>query len=148
MEVHFSEEQEWLSLCLRVEAVYFLRAGVWERETEFEVLFAAEEMIGKPSTWPPYLTKLWFKKHLDHWGMLKLFNFVLYNGLPLHILYQWLKVRAVQFDGPDAVWVLKSWFDGTHADKGFTYDLIEGCYCYLNGQRRIIPEHLRTKQEN
>ena len=67
MEVHFSEEQEWLSLCLRVEAVYFLRAGVWERETEFEVLFAAEEMIGKPSTWPPCLTKLWFKKHLGHY---------------------------------------------------------------------------------
>ena len=150
MEVHFkfSEEQEWLSLCLREEEMYFLRAGVWERETELEVLFAAEEMIGKPSTWPPYLTKLWFKKHLDHWDMLKLFNFVLYNGLPLHILYQWLKVRAVQFDGSDAVWVLKSWFDGTYADKGFTYDLIEGCYCYLNGQRRIIPEHLRTKQEN
>ena len=81
MQVHFefSEGQEWLSLCLRVEAVYLLRAGVWERETEFEVLFAAEEMIGKPSTWPPYLTKLWFKKHLDHWDMLKLFNFVLYN---------------------------------------------------------------------
>ena len=52
MEVHFSEEQEWLSLCLREEEMYFLRAGVWERElSEFEVLFAAaEEMIGKPST--------------------------------------------------------------------------------------------------
>ena len=122
-----------------------MSAGVWERETEFEVLFAAEEMIGKPSTWPPHLTKLWFKKHLDHWGMLKLFNFVLYNGLPLHVLYQWLKVRAVQFDGPDAVWVLKSWFNGTCADMGFTYDLIEGYYCYLNGQRRIIPEHLRAE---
>ena len=56
--------------------MYLLRAGVWERETEFEVLFAAEEMIGKPSTWPPYLTKLWFKTHLDHWDMLKLFDFV------------------------------------------------------------------------
>jgi len=44
MEVHFSEEQEWLSLCLWVEAVYFLRAGVWERGSEFEVLFAVEEM--------------------------------------------------------------------------------------------------------
>ena len=105
MEVHFqfSEEQGWLSLCLREEEIYFLRAGVWEGKTEFEVLFAAEEMIGKPSTWPPCLTKLWFKMHLDHWDMLKLFNFVLYNGLPLHILYQWLKVRAVQFDGSDTV---------------------------------------------
>ena len=85
MEVHFFEEQEWLSLCLREEEMHFLRAGIWERDTELiEVLFAAEEMIGKPSTWPPCLTKLWFKKHLDHWGMLKLFNFVLYNGSPLH----------------------------------------------------------------
>ena len=60
MEVHFefSGEQEWLGLCLREEEMYFLRAGVWERETEFEVLFAAEGMIGKPSTWPLYLTKL------------------------------------------------------------------------------------------
>ena len=66
----------------------------------------------------------------------------------MHILYQWLKVRAIQFDGSDAVKILKRWFDGTHADNCFTYDLIEGCYCYLNGQRRIIPEHLRTKQEN
>ena len=49
-------------------------------------------------------------------------------------------------DGSDAVWVLKSWLNGTHADTGFTYDLIEGCYCYLNRQRRMIPEHLRTKQ--
>ena len=146
MEVHFSEEQEWLSLCLRVEAVYFLRAGVWERETEFEVLFAAEEMIGKPSTWPPYLTKLWFKTHLDHWDMLKLFNFVLYNGLPLHILYQWLKVRAVQFDGSDAVWVSKSWFKGTYAHSHFTYDLLENRYCHLNGEPRVIPENLRTRQ--
>ena len=46
MGVHFkfSEEQEWLSLCLREEEMYFLRAGVWERETELEVLFAAGEM--------------------------------------------------------------------------------------------------------
>ena len=146
MELHFTKEQEWLSLCLRVEAVYFLRAGVWERETEFEVLFAAEEMIGKPSTWPPYLTKLWFKMHLDHWDMLKWFNFVLYNGLPPHILYQWLKVRAAQFDGWDAVKILKSWHNGPR-DKGFTYDLMEG-WCHLNGERRVIPEHLRTKQEN
>ena len=125
--------------------MHFLRAGIWERDTELiEVLFAAEEMIGKPSTWPPYLTKLWFKKHLDHWDMLKLFNFVLHNGLPLHILYQWLKVRAVQFDGSDAVKILKSWHNGPR-DGGFTYDLVENCYCYLNGQRRMIPGHLRTK---
>ena len=49
MEVHFEffEEQEWLSLCLREEEMHFLRAGVWEGETEFDVLFAAGEMIGK-----------------------------------------------------------------------------------------------------
>ena len=83
MEVHFefSGEQEWLGLCLREEEMYFLRAGIWEGDTEFEVLFAAEEMIGKPSTWPPYPTKLWFKKHLDHYGMLKLFNFVQFSAM-------------------------------------------------------------------
>ena len=143
---HGHEEETWLGLCLQVEERHFLGQGIWERQTEFEVLFAAEEMLGKPSTWPPHLTKLWFKKHLDHWDMLKWFNFVLHNGLPLHILHQWLKVRAVQFDGPDAVKILKSWHNGPR-DEGFTYDLIEG-WCHLNGERRVIPGHLRTKQEN
>ena len=82
----------WLSLCLREEEMYFLAKGIWERGTDFEVVFAVEEMLGKPSSWPPHLTQLWFKKHLGHHDIFKLFNFVLYNGLPPHILYQWLKL--------------------------------------------------------
>ncbi len=139
-------EQLWLSLCLQEEGWWFLKKGVCERETEAEVLFAVEEMLGKPSSWPPYLCKLFFQKHLGHYDMLKLFNFLLHNGMPLHIIYQWLKVRAVQFDGPRAVLVLKSWFKGTYAHSHFTYDLLENRYCYLNGEPRVIPENLRTRQ--
>ena len=62
-----------------------------------------------------------------------------------------LKVRAVQFDCPRAVdnelVILKSWFKGTYAHSHFTYDLIDGCYCFLDGQRRVVPEHLRASQE-
>ena len=142
------EEQAWLSLCLQEEERWFLKRGVWERQTEAEVLFAVEEVLGKPSSWPSYQSKLFFKKHLGHCDMLKLFNFLLYNGMPLHIMCQWLKVRAVQFDGPRAVVILKSWFKGTYAHSHFTCDLIEGCYCFLEGQRCMVPKHLRSKQES
>ena len=57
-------EQLWLSLCLQEEGRWFFKRGVWERETEAEVLFAVEEMLGKPPSWPPCLTKLFFQKHL------------------------------------------------------------------------------------
>ena len=33
---------------------------------------------------------------------------------------------------------------GTHANTGFNYDLIEGRYCKLNGQPRVVLEHFRT----
>ena len=142
--------QAWLSLCLQEEERWFLKRGVWERQTEAEVLFAVEEVLGKPSSWPPYQSKLFFKKHLGHCGMLNLFNFLLCNGMPLHIMHQWRKVRAcaVQFDGPRAVVILKSWFKGTCAHSHFTCDLIEGCYCFLEGQRCMVPKHLRSKQES
>ena len=75
--------QAWLSLCLQEEERWFLKRGVWERQTEAEVLFAVEEVLGKPSSWPPYQSKLFFKKHLGHCDMLKWFNFLLYNGAPV-----------------------------------------------------------------
>ena len=124
-----------------------MKRGVWERDTEAEVLFAVEEVLGKPSSWPPCQSKLVLKKHLGHFNMLKLFNFLLHNGMQTHLMCQWLKVRGVQFDGPRAVVIVKSWFKGTYAHSHFTYDLIDGCYCFLDGQRRVVPEHLRATQE-
>lgn len=88
-----------LGLCLQVEGGHFLGRKAFGRGklNLKSCLLQRRCLNGKApcSTWPPCLTKLWLKKHLDHWDMLKLFNFVLYNGLPLHILYQsWLKVPA------------------------------------------------------
>ena len=114
------EEQAWLSLCLQEEERWFLKRGVWERQTEAEVLFAVEEVLGKPSSWPPCQSKLFLKKHLGHFNMLKLFNFLLYNGMQTHLIYEWLKVRGVQFDGPRAAVIVKSWFKGTYAHSHFT----------------------------
>ena len=113
------------------------------RMTEREVLFAISELIGPPSSWPSWTRTAFFSKHLNNVNGMRIITFGLGNGLPPHLLHQWMHVRGVKVDkvkfSIDITRVLKGMtLDLT--DKGalkyFYWDLTMQEYCWMNGRPR------------
>ena len=124
-----------------------LKAPVCGRKTEGEMLFAISEMIGCPETWPAKIMGIFFLKKLSNANALRVITFTLGNGLPPHVLHQWMGVRQVEFDkakfNADLVEVSKSMtlnLDSKLATKHFYFDLVLKEYCFMNG----IPRNALT----
>ena len=125
-----------------------LKAPVCGQKTEGEVLFAIEEMIGHPETWPARIKDIFFLKKLNDANALRVITFTLGNGLPPHLLHQWVGVREVGFDkakfNADVKKVLESMFTlgtgGKSLTKYFYFDLVLKDHCFMNG----IPRNNNT----
>ena len=124
-----------------------LEAPVHGRKTEGEVLFAIEEMIGPSKTWPARINDIFFLKKLSNANALRVITFTLGNGLPPHVLHQWMGVRQVEFDkakfNADLVEVSKSMtsnLDSKLATTYFYFDLVLQEWCFMNG----IPRNNNT----
>ena len=124
-----------------------LKAPVCGRKTEGEMLFAISEMIGCPETWPAEIMGIFFLKKLSNANALRVITFTLGNGLPPHVLHQWMGVRQVEFDkakfNADLVEVSKSMtlnLDSKLATTYFYFDLVLQEWCFMNG----IPRNNNT----
>ena len=124
-----------------------LKAPMCGRKTEEDVLFAISEMMGCPETWPDWIRRIFFLKTISNANALRVITFTLGNGLPPHVLHQWMGVRQVEFDkakfNADLVEVSKSMtlnLDSKLATKHFYFDLVLKEYCFMNG----IPRNALT----
>jgi hypothetical protein len=124
-----------------------LEAPVHGRKTEGEVLFAIEEMIGPSKTWPARINDIFFLRKLNRTDRLNIITFTLGNGLPPHVLHQWIAVRQVECDkakfNVDLEAVLQSMtlnLDNKPAEKYFYFDLVLQEWCFMNG----IPRNNNT----
>ena len=73
-----------------------LRLGVSRRNKEDEVLWAIEDLIGESQSWPGWIRGIFWMDHLRDVDSLRLVTFCMGNGLPPHLLFQWLRVRRVK----------------------------------------------------
>ena len=126
-----------------------LEAPVHGRKTEGEVLFAIEEMIGPSKTWPARINDIFFLRKLNRTDRLNIITFTLGNGLPPHVLHQWIAVGQVECDkakfNVDLEAVLQSMtldLDNMNklAEKYFYFDLVLQEWCFMNG----IPRNALT----
>ena len=124
-----------------------LEAPVHGRKTEGEVLFAIEEMIGPSKTWPARINDIFFLRKLNRTDRLNIITFTLGNGLPPHVLHQWIAVGQVECDkakfNVDLEAVLQSMtlnLDNKPAEKYFYFDLVLQEWCFMNG----IPRNNNT----
>ena len=125
-----------------------LKTPMCGRESEGEVVFAIEEMIGHPKTWPAWIKDIFFLRKLNRTNRLNIITFTLGNGLPPHVLHQWIAVRQVECDkakfNVDLEAVLQSMTldpDNKLAQKYFYFDLVLQEYCFMNG----IPRNALTR---
>ena len=124
-----------------------LRATIVDRETEGEVLFAIEEMIGNPETWKKYLSDIFWSNHWDNGELMKIVSFLAYNGLPFQLARQWVAVRGVVYEQRKLGIHWENTVQGKWKRGAFTWDLIAKDYCLLDtGEPTTIPESKRSKQ--
>ena len=121
-------------------ATTMLKTPMCGRESEGEVVFAIEEMIGHPKTWPSWIKDIFFLRKLNRTNRLNIITFTLGNGLPPHVLHQWIAVRQVECDkakfNVDLEAVLQSMTldpGNKLAQKYFYFDLVLQEYCFMNG---------------
>ena len=124
-----------------------LKAPVCGRKTEGEMLFAISEMIGCPETWPDWIRRIFFLKTISNANALRVITFTLGNGLPPHILHQWIAVRQVECDKTkfdvDLDTALQSMtldLDNKLAKGHFYFGLVGDEWCFMNG----IPRNSTT----
>ena len=106
-----------------------------------EVLWAIEDLIGPCSSWPDQERQFFWMKKLSDVNSLRLTTFCIGNGLPPHLLFQWLRVRGVGFDTNKCFNHLKNTRKGMEAmEVGpkslFFFDLVMGEHCFMNGLPR------------
>ena len=122
-----------------------LRATIVDRETEGEVLFAIEEMIGHPKTWKRYLSDIFWSNRWDNGELMKIVSFLAYNGLPFQLARQWVAVRGVVYEQRKLGIHWENTVQGKWKSDAFTWDLIAGLiaedWCFLNNgePRRCRP---------
>ena len=68
-----------------------LALGVNERVSVNQVLYVISELIGPCVGWPNWVTKIFWMQKLNTRNGLRLCTFVLGNGMPPHLLFQWLQ---------------------------------------------------------
>jgi hypothetical protein len=124
-----------------------LASEINERVNESQVLFAITELIGPCVRWPNWVAKMFWGTKLNHGNAMRLTTFLACNGLPSHLMHQWLHVRGVKHDTKRLKAIEKDVLEamvlsnnetlaranpslGTHF---FYFDLISGEYCFANG---------------
>ena len=81
------------------EDLQMLRLGVSRRNQEDEVLWAIEDIIGPKELWPEWVRdQLFWETKMTDELCLKYILFSVGNLLPSHLIWQWLRVRRVQFN--------------------------------------------------
>ena len=126
-----------------------LALGIDEREEEHQVLFAITELIGQCNRWPSWVAKIFWSQTINNANSIRLLVFLLGNGLPRHLMYQWLHVRGVKFNLRTLQCTEKAVRKEMEVDttactseatvqnmKFFYFDMVEGEYCFANGLPR------------
>jgi hypothetical protein len=124
---------------LRKRDVAMLKLPTHKRTREHEVLWAIEDLIGPCSSWPEWIRKIYWMKKLDNKNSLRLVTFGLGNGLPPHLICEWLRVRRVAVHWPklhNHVRVVKDSMGLDGPTKCFYWDLRTQEYCFMNGLPR------------
>ena len=134
-----------------------LALGVKDRVAEHQVLFAIVDLIGPCVAWPSWVAKIFWMTKLNNVNVMRLTTFLLGNGLPSHVIHQWLHVRGVTHDAKK----LKSYEkavleamklsdeDVARAEEAgitqfFYFDLIRNEYCFANGTPRNYVEGIAS----
>ena len=117
-----------------------LRLGVSSRHTEDEVLWAIEDLIGESQSWPEWIRGIFWMDHLRDVDSLRLVTFCMGNGLPPHLLFQWLRVRRVKHNPQklhEHLKKVRSSMDLEPSEcKFFYWDLAGQEYCLMTGHPR------------
>ena len=124
-----------------------LKVPICERGTEEEIMFAISDVIGHPKTWKQYLADIFWSQHWGNDGLMKIVCFLAYNGLPYHLMQQWVAVRGVACEQRKLGINWENTMQGKCKRGAFTWDLIAKDYCLLDtGEPTTIPESKRSKQ--
>jgi len=122
-----------------------LKLPIYKRTREHEVLWAIEDLIGPCSSWPDRERQIYWMKKLNHRDALRVVTFGLGNGLPPHLIFEWLRVREVEVHWPkfhdDMQFIQKIMELEEPIDK-FYYDLRTNERCLMNG----LPRNAITKK--
>ena len=116
-----------------------LHLGVSSRHTEDEVLWAIEDIIGPKELWPEWVrNQLFWETKMTDELCLKYILFSVGNLLPSHLIWQWLRVRRVQFNHYKFNDTLEKVKKAMVAEstKFFYWDINKGEYCFMNGPPR------------
>ena len=117
-----------------------LRLGVSRRNKEDEVLWAIEDLIGESQSWPGWIRGVFTMNHLNNVNALRLVTFCMGNGLPPHLLFQWLRVRRVKHNPQklhEHLKKVRSSMDLEPSEcKFFYWDLAGQEYCLMTGHPR------------
>ena len=117
-----------------------LRLGVSRRNKEDEVLWAIEDLIGESQSWPEWIRGIFWMDHLRDVDSLRLVTFCMGNGLPPHLLFQWLRVRGVKHNPEKLHGHLKAVRASMDLEpsecKFFYWDVAGQEYCFMTGHPR------------
>ena len=110
-------------------------------------MFAISDAIGHPNTWKRYLADIFWSRHWDNVGLMKIVCFLAYNGLPYHLMQQWVAVRGVACEQRKLGINWENTMQGKCKRGAFTWDLIAKDWCLLDtGEPTTIPESKCSKQ--
>jgi hypothetical protein len=119
--------------------VAMLKLLTCKRTREHEVLWAIEDLIGPCRSWPKWIRKIYWTNKLDNRDALRVVTFGLGNGLPPHLICEWLRVRRVAVHWPklhNHMRVVKDSMGLDGPTKCFYWDLRTQEYCFMNGLPR------------
>jgi hypothetical protein len=122
-----------------------LKLPIYKRTREHEVLWAIEDLIGPCSSWPDRERQIYWMKKLNHRDALRVVTFGLGNGLPPHLIFEWLRVREVKVHWPDFhndMQLIQKIMELEEPIDKFYYDLRAKEWCFMNG----LPRNAITKK--
>jgi hypothetical protein len=125
--------------------VAMLKLPTYKRTREHEVLWAIEDLIGPCSSWPDRERQIYWMKKLNHRDALRVVTFGLGNGLPPHLIFEWLRVREVKVHWPDFhndMQLIQKIMELEEPIDKFYYDLRAKEWCFMNG----LPRNAITKK--
>ena len=125
--------------------VAMLKLLTCKRTREHEVLWAIEDLIGPCSSWPDRERQIYWMKKLNHRDALRVVTFGLGNGLPPHLIFEWLRVREVKVHWPDFhndMQLIQKIMELEEPIDKFYYDLRAKEWCFMNG----LPRNAITKK--
>ena len=120
---------------LRKRDVAMLKLPTHKRTREHEVLWAIEDLIGPCSSWPDRERQIYWMKKMNHRDALRVVTFGLGNGLPPHLIFEWLRVREVKVHWPDFhndMQLIQKIMELEEPIDKFYYDLRAKEWCFMN----------------